>query len=97
MHAGIDYEPPSNVSRGEVRFDPSLGLNSTHLEFFLNDDGVVESTEYFVLTFTINSYLQSLGILPGPRNETIVAIEDDDGICRYILCIYIKLQFNTYT
>ena len=78
LSTGADYEPPSNVSGRSVRFDPSLGLNSTYLELFLHDDGVVESIEYFVLTFTIDSYLQSLGILPGPRDEIIVAIEDDD-------------------
>ena len=76
---------PRNINRGYVTFDPSLGLNSTYLELFLNDDDVVESTEYFVLTFTIDSYLQSLGILPGPHDETIVAIEDNNSKCTRVM------------
>ena len=82
---GADYELPSNVSGGSVRFDPSLGLNSTYLELFLNDDGVIESTEYFVLTITIDNYLQSLRILPGPHDETIVAIEDNNSKCTRVM------------
>ena len=77
MYNCADFQSPSKVNNGLVTFNSSTEkLLSSSLELQLYNDDIVEPTEFFVLTFTLNA---SKGIQMGKQNKALVVIEDTDG------------------
>ena len=87
--SGVDYLAPREmIGQGIVDFVPNshLGKLSTPLLIQLHKDGIVETTEYFGIDFTIESDdMRTLNIAKRGRSAR-VAIVDRDGM--YMLYMY---------
>lgn len=85
--AGVDYLAPREmIGQGIVDFVPNshLGKLSTPLLIQLHKDGIVETTEYFGIDFTIESDdMRTLNIAKRGRSARVAIVDRDEMLVRF--------------